>query len=38
MAPLGENLLGVGVVWFSERSLADMSESLILGIHLEISM
>ena len=38
MAPLGENLLGVGVVCFSEGSLADISESLIPGIHFKISM
>ena len=38
MAPLGEDLLGVGVVCFSEESLEDISETLILGMHFEISM
>ena len=37
-APLGENLLGDGVVCFSEGSLEDRSETLILGMHFEISM
>ena len=38
MAPLGENLLGVTVVCFSEISIAGISESLTLGIHFKISM
>ena len=38
MTPLGENMLGVGVVGFSGESLADISESLILGMHFRISM
>ena len=38
MAPSGEDSLGVTAVSFSERSIADVSESLTLGIHFKISM
>ena len=38
MAPSGENLLEVDVISSSEGSLKDKSETLILGIHFEISM
>ena len=37
-APSGENLLEVDMICFSEGSLKDRSETLILGMHFEISM
>ena len=38
MAPLGEKLLEADMISFSEGSLEDRSETLILGMHFEISM
>ena len=38
MAPSGENLLEVDMICFSKGSLEDISETLILGMHFEISM
>ena len=38
MAPLGEKLLEANVTCFSRRSLKDKSETLILGMHLVISI
>ena len=34
----GENLLETDMICFSEGSLEDRSETLILGMHFEISM
>ena len=38
MVPLGEKLLEAGVTCFSRGSFKDKSESLILGMHLVISI
>ena len=38
MAPLGEKLLEANVTCFSGGSLKDKSESLMLGMHFDISM
>ena len=38
MAPSGEKLLETGMICFSEGSLKEKSETLILGMHFEISM
>ena len=38
MAPLGEKLLEAGVTCFSGVSLKDKSESVMLGMHFDISM
>ena len=37
-APSGEELLEANVICFSRGSLKDKSETLILGMHFEISM
>ena len=38
MVPLGEKLLEADVICFSKGSLKDRSETLILGMHFDISM
>ena len=38
MAPLGEKLLEAGVICFSRGAFKEKSETLILGMHFEISM
>ena len=38
MAPLGEELQEAGVTCFSIGSLKDKSETLMLGMHFDISM
>ena len=38
MGPSGENLLETDMICFSKGSLKDKPETLILGIHFEISM
>ena len=38
MAPSGKNLLEADMICFSEGSLKDRSETLILGMHFEISI
>ena len=38
MIPLGEKLLEAGVTCFSRGSLKDKPESVMLGMHFEISM
>ena len=38
MAPLGEKLLEANVTCFSGGSLKDKSESIMLGMHFDISM
>ena len=38
MAPLGEKLLEANVICFSRGSLKDKPESVMLGIHFDISM
>ena len=38
MAPLGEKLLEANVTCFSRGSLKDKSESVMVGMHLDISI
>ena len=38
MAPSGEKLLEANVTCFSKGSLKDKSESIMLGMHFDISM